>query len=101
MPEATYATLLARNLRVARAAADLSQSDVSARMHELGFASWVPSTVSQVERAKRRLTCEEALGLMVCLETTLEAIMYPPADFQTIILPGGQWTTLPAAKYGR
>jgi hypothetical protein len=99
VPELTYAELLARNLRARRAEVDLGQRDVAERMQQLGFDYWRRQTVARVEKADRRLTCEEALGLMVCLETDLTAILNPPAEFTTIVLPGGQWTTLPAAKY--
>lgn len=97
-----YGSLVARNLRAARAAANLSQSDVSERMRDLGYKTWLRSTVSLTEQGKRRLTCEEAVGLMVALETSLDALLYPPKDreFVDILLPAGQATLLPAAKYG-
>lgn len=97
-----YAVILGRNVKVARVRAGLDQEDVRLRMNELGFTAWRSSTVSLVERGKRRLTCEEALGLMVCLETALEALLYPPPEleFAGILLPAGQETLLPAAKYG-
>ena len=99
MPSLPYAELLARNLRAARAAAAISQADVAERMRDLGFGYWRRQTVARVEKAERRLTCEEALGLMVACETDLTAILYPAAEFTSIELPGGQETTLPAAKY--
>jgi transcriptional regulator with XRE-family HTH domain len=94
-----YNKLLARNLRAARAAADISQADVAERMSQLGFTYWRRQTVARVEKAQRRLTCDEALGLMVVFETDMTAILYPAAEFTSIVLPGGQWTTLPAARY--
>jgi transcriptional regulator with XRE-family HTH domain len=93
-----YRDLIARNLRAARAAASLSQEDLADRMAALGFA-WYRPTVSVAERGTRRVTLEEALALMVALETSLEAIVYPPAEFQPVSLPGGQEVMLPAAKY--
>ena len=50
MPD-TYADLLAKNLRAARASADLSQADVAERMRALGFRSWLSQTMSASERA--------------------------------------------------
>jgi transcriptional regulator with XRE-family HTH domain len=98
----TYLALIARNVRAARAAADLSQVDVAERMQSLGFREWRRQTVGSTERGKRRLNCEEALGLMVALDTTLETLLYPPKEreWQEILLPGGQATMLPTAKYG-
>jgi transcriptional regulator with XRE-family HTH domain len=98
----TYTALIARNVRAARAAADLSQADLAERMQALGFREWRRQTVGNTERGKRRLTCEEALGLMVSMETSLEAILQPPKEleWQEILLPGGQATLLPVARYG-
>jgi hypothetical protein len=50
-----YGSLLASNLRAARAAANLSQSDVGERMRLLGFTAWLRSTVSLAEQDKRRV----------------------------------------------
>src|SRR6266516_4285540 len=94
-----YTELLARNLRAARAAAGLHQSDVSDRMKMLGFGSWQRSTISLAERAKRKLSAEEILALSVVFEVSLDALVYPPGE-QTVSLPGGQGVDLPAARYG-
>jgi 8-oxo-dGTP pyrophosphatase MutT (NUDIX family) len=94
-----YTELLARNLRAARAVAKLHQSDVCQRMRDLGFASWQRSTMSLVERAKRKLTPEELLGLSVVFEISLDALVYAQGE-QNVRLPGGQEVTLPAARYG-
>ncbi|HET9969829.1 MAG TPA: hypothetical protein VFQ68_16460 [Streptosporangiaceae bacterium] len=98
----TYTALIARNVRAARAAADLSQADLAERMRALGFTEWRRQTVGNTERGKRRLTCEEALGLMISTETSLEAILQPPRElqWQEIALPGGQVTLLPVAELG-
>jgi transcriptional regulator with XRE-family HTH domain len=94
-----YRVLLGRRLREARTAAGLSQADLAERMQQLGFRSWLSQTVSSSERAARRITAEELIGLMVACETALEAIVYPAAEFQAVSLPGGQTVILPAAKY--
>jgi transcriptional regulator with XRE-family HTH domain len=95
-----YGSLLARNLRAARAAANLSQEDVGERMRDLGFSSWVRSTMSLAEQGKRRVTAEELIGLMVVFEVDLTALAYPPSENQFVALPGGQEVMLPAARYG-
>jgi len=68
-------------------------------MQALGFRSWLSQTVSSTERAARRVTADELLGLMVSCETDLTALLYPAAEFQAVSLPGGQQVVLPAAKY--
>ena len=85
----TYAGLLAKNLRSARAAADLSQADVAERMRALGFGSWLSQTVSANERARRRVTAEEIAALALCLDTTTGALT-APAGSPVVELPGGQ-----------
>lgn len=94
-----YVKLVGRRLHEARIAAGLSQADIAERMQDLGFRSWLSQTVSTVERAKRRVSAEELLGLMVACETDLTALVYPAAEFQAVSLPGGQEVVLPAAKY--
>jgi transcriptional regulator with XRE-family HTH domain len=94
-----YRNLLGRRLREARTAAGLSQADLAERMRNLGFGSWLSQTVSSSERAARRITAEELLGLMVACETALTALVYPAAEFQAVSLPAGQEVVLPAAKY--
>ena len=94
-----YGVLVGRRIHEARAAAGLSQADLAERMQELGFRSWLSQTVSSTERAKRRVTAEELLGLMVACETDLTALVYPAGEFQPVLLPAGQETVLPAAKY--
>jgi transcriptional regulator with XRE-family HTH domain len=91
MPEEPYATVVAANLRAARAAADLSQADVGERMRALGFRSWLGQTMSASERGKRRVTIEEILGLCAALETPPGALLLPVRSGNPdIALPGGQ-----------
>ncbi len=100
MPESEpYGRLVGRRIREARTAAGLSQQDVAERMQSLGFGSWLSQTVSSAERAGRRVTAEELLGLMVTCETDMTALIYPAADNQPVSLPAGQEVVLPAAKY--
>jgi transcriptional regulator with XRE-family HTH domain len=94
-----YKRLVGRRVKEARVAASLSQADLAERMQDLGFSSWLSQTVSSTERAARRVTAEELLGLMVACETDLTALLYPAADFQSVSLPAGQQVVLPAAKY--
>ncbi|HEY5360299.1 MAG TPA: hypothetical protein VIJ82_21875 [Streptosporangiaceae bacterium] len=89
MQPVKYASLLARNIRAARAAANLSQTDVSARMQSLGFAAWLRSTVSLAEQGKRRVTAEELLGLALVLETSMVRLAVPAEESPWIELPAG------------
>lgn len=95
-----YMDLVASNVRLARAAAELSQEDVAARMRALGFGEWRRQTVGSTEKGRRRLLLAEALGLMVAFETDLETLLYPQKEFVSISLPAGHETVLPAAKIG-
>ena len=94
-----YALLVARRIKEARSAAGLSQADVAERMQQLGFHSWLSQTASSTERGRRRVTAEELLGLMVACETSMEALVYPAAEFQAVSLPAGHEVILPAARY--
>jgi transcriptional regulator with XRE-family HTH domain len=87
-----YLELVARNLRVARAAASpkLSQADVAERMRELGFREWRRQTVGNTESGKRRLTVEEVLGLCVALVRSPSALLLPLEGREYVSLPGGQ-----------
>lgn len=86
-----FTQLLARNLRKARAAAQLSQEDTRKRMNALGFTKWLGSTVSLVMRGKRRVTAEELIGLALALETTPGQLLTPEDDagYQQIVMPSG------------
>jgi len=99
METVPYRELVARNIRAARGAAALTQSDLSQRMRALGFTGWYPQAISLIEKNIRRPRLDEALGLTVALETQLDAIAYPPADWQHVSLPSGFEVVLPAARY--
>jgi transcriptional regulator with XRE-family HTH domain len=94
-----YGKLVGRRIREARAAVNLSQADLAERMRECGFRGWLSQTVSSTERAARRVTAEELLGLMVACETDFTALVYPAAEFEAVSLPVGVEVVLPAAKY--
>ena len=84
-----YGDLLARNLRAARAAVNLSQRDVGERMRNLGFSAWLRSTMSLAEQGKRRVTAEELLALALVLETSMVRLAAPPEETPWIELPAG------------
>ncbi len=90
---AAYKTVLARNLRAARAATEphLSPADVGERMRALGFKTWLRSAMSTVENENRRVTAEEVVGLALALGTTVSKLMtdVPPAE------DGSQYWRLP------
>ena len=86
----SYADLFARNVRAARAAQQLEQELVAARMRALGYSAWFRQTVARVERGKRRLVAEEILGLAFALQTSVGALMDPSPDDRLIELPSGR-----------
>jgi hypothetical protein len=66
----TYDQLIARNLRAARARADIDQRMLGARMQELGYTSWSGGKVSLAEQGKRYVYAAELLPLALSLECT-------------------------------
>jgi hypothetical protein len=97
-PGASYLDLIARNVRVARAAVTpkLSQAGLAKRMQRLGFKEWRRQTVGNTERGQRRVTLEEALGLVVALEVSWGNLLFPAAgDMRLVSLPAGQPVILP------
>lgn len=90
MAPTTYADVLVRNVKAARARLGLDQADAVARMRALGFATWHRQTMGKVERAERRLTAEEVLGLAACLETTVQQLMSPRITDAPVELPSGE-----------
>lgn len=93
MPPEPYAAILARNLREARAALDPkpSQAMVGKQMNEqLGFTGWQPSTMSLVERNKRRVTGEELFALAHVLRTSVVRLMSPAEEDHEVAFPSGK-----------
>lgn len=76
----TYQVAVGRNISGARGQRQISQSEVARRMQLLGFDEWQHPTVSLVERGRRRLMCEEAIGLALVLKTTVPRLMSPLDD---------------------
>ena len=91
MPPVPYTDALARNLRAARAIADIGQADVAARMNELGYPEWRRQTVARVEKGTRRITAEEAAALTVSLGIVLSDITMPRdgGEEPQIMFPSG------------
>ncbi len=94
----TYSAALGQNVRAIRARLGIKQSQCAARMRALGF-DWHQQTVGNVERAARRLTAEEILGLSFVLECTFPDLLAPGADVGTVVLPSGE--ELPALSVKR
>jgi transcriptional regulator with XRE-family HTH domain len=90
MSPTTYADVLARNVRAARSRKGLQQDQAAARMHALGYESWVRQTVANVEKGKRRITAEEIFGLAYALETSMSALMSPTDDDAVVDFPNGE-----------
>jgi transcriptional regulator with XRE-family HTH domain len=85
----TYSEVMARNARAARARLGLEQELLAARMRALGFESWRRQTVASVEKAARRVTAEEILGLGYALETSVAALMMPAESDKQVAFPSG------------
>jgi 8-oxo-dGTP pyrophosphatase MutT (NUDIX family) len=81
-PEMSFRDLVARNVRVARAAVTpkLSQADLAERMRALGFGEWRRQTAGNTESGKRRVTAEELLGLALALDTTMARLTSSPDE---------------------
>lgn len=82
-----YEVFLGRNISAARGRLRLSQASVAARMKALGFSQWHQQTAGSIERADRRVTALEVLGLSIALETTVRDLMTPPQG-ELVTLPG-------------
>lgn len=98
MPPTLYADVLAKNVRAARSRADLQQEPLAARMRALGYEAWQRQTVANVERGKRRVTAEEILGLAICLETSIVALMAPVNEDKVVDLPSGEQLSVTAVQ---
>lgn len=84
-----YGEIVGRNISAARGALQLSQVAVAARMRALGFG-WQQQTLASVEKAKRRATADEILGLALALETTISALMRATDRDDEVELPNGE-----------
>ena len=58
-------------------------------MNALGFTSWQRSTVSVVERGKRKLSVEELVGLALVYEVAPARLFRPDNGELPVSLPGG------------
>src|SRR5262249_43156081 len=83
-----YGLILGRNISAARGRLQLSQRATSARMRARGFG-WQQQTLAAVEKAKRRPTAEEVLGLALSLDTTIAALMSASDPDGFVELPNG------------
>lgn len=84
-----FTELLRRNLRAARAAAELDQAQVRDQMQALGFKSWQRSTVSAVEHGTRKLSVEELVGLALVYGTSPARLFRPDDGELPVSLPSG------------
>lgn len=94
----TYAEVLARNVRTARRRKELDQEPLAARMRTLGHSAWRRQTVANVEKAARRVTAEEVLGLALALETSITALMSPPREEEAGAVRLSSGDLLPASE---
>lgn len=93
----SYGSVLADNIRAARARRGLKLEDLAARMRALGYSAWLRQTVANVEKGKRRVTAEEVYGLAWALETSMPALLAPAEDLRSVQFPSGAEVTGEAA----
>jgi len=86
---ATFAALIAANIRAWRSRRGLSQATVVARMRALGFDAWHRQTISNVERGDRRVTAEELVGLALAMEVSIPALTTASDQDDFVELPNG------------
>lgn len=94
----TYSAALGQNVKAARVRLDITQAQCATRMRALGY-DWHQQTVGNVERAARRITAEEVLGLSLTLECAFTDLLAPGTDVGTVVLPSGE--QLPAMSVRR
>jgi transcriptional regulator with XRE-family HTH domain len=87
-PSLRYSEILGRNISAARGRSQLSQSAVAARMRALGF-DWKQQTAAATEKAKRRVTAEELLGLAEALEVSIPVLTSAAGYDGFVELPNG------------
>ena len=90
MAPATYADVLAGNIRAERSRKGLGQTTVVERMRALGFTSWHRQTMGNVERGERRVTADEIYALAWALETSIPTLMKASDDEKEVKFPNGQ-----------
>ena len=66
---------IAANIRAERARANISQDDLAEQMRDLGFPEWRRQTVGSSEHGRRRVSCEEAIGLAWILKTDITTLL--------------------------
>jgi 8-oxo-dGTP pyrophosphatase MutT (NUDIX family)/transcriptional regulator with XRE-family HTH domain len=93
---AIYEDAIARNIVTWRTMRRLTQKSLAARMSALGFG-WYQQTVGSAERAERRVTAGEILGLALALESTMSGLLTPAEPFTVgsgdVVLPSGDILT--------
>jgi transcriptional regulator with XRE-family HTH domain len=85
-----YKLVLARNVAAQRTRMQLRQSELAARMRALGWRSFYPQTVSEIEAGSRAIRAEELLGLEVALDTTIKVLTAAPPGVASVELPNGE-----------
>jgi transcriptional regulator with XRE-family HTH domain len=91
----TSGEILAGNIAAARGRRRLQQSDLADRMRALGW-KWVRQTVGEIENGRRRVSCDELIGLSYALETEVGNLLLPaPGEVRLAELPNRQLVWLP------
>jgi transcriptional regulator with XRE-family HTH domain len=89
MASTSYAEVITRNIRAARARAGLDQAEVVARMRSMGYDTWHRQTMGKVERGERKVAAEEIIGLSEALDMSIAELMAPIAKDKMVSLPSG------------
>ncbi len=70
---------VAEQVKIARQSKGWKQSDLVARLEELGFTHWRQSKVAKIESGEvKRLALEDALALAAALGVQLPHLLAPP-----------------------
>jgi len=94
-----YKLVLARNVAAQRTRMQLRQSELAARMRALGWRSFYPQTVSEIEAGSRAIRAEELLGLELALDTTIRALTAAPPDVASVELPNSEILSAQRVSY--
>lgn len=75
-PDKRPSVALAENVRAYRGLQYMTQGELALRMTHLGH-DWARSTVSTMERTKRKVTTDELFGLALCFGVTIGGLLDP------------------------
>ncbi len=80
---ATIQAVVARRIKASRAARGLTQRELEARLHAVGFEI-DQSRIARIERGTAAVAVAEAIGFAVALEVSLESLLVPEEQSERI-----------------